>query len=209
MLIRLVTLVGLLLGMQNLQASEWKDIERQARGQTVYFYAWGGSPSINQYIKRWSTFVKERSGVTVNHVKVDDISLAIQGIQTAKRIGKSDEGSVDVLWINGENFARMKRDGLFGESFVSALPSAKNINLDDPTIVADFSVTTDGLEAPWGRARLVFIYDQERISNPPRSMKEMYEYAKEHPGRLTYPEPPNFHGTTFLKQALLETTQHI
>ena len=85
----------------------------------------------------------------MNHVKVDDISLAIQGIQTAKRIGKSDQGSVDVLWINGENFARMKRDGLLGESFVSALPSAKNINLDDPTIVADFSVTTDGLEAPW------------------------------------------------------------
>ena len=40
-------------------------------------------------------------------------------------------------------------------------------------------------------------------------MQEMYEYARENPGRLTYPEPPNFHGTTFLKQALLETTQHI
>jgi len=209
MLIRLVTLVGLLFGVQDLQASEWGDTERRARGQTVYFYAWGGSPSINQYIKRWGAIVKERSGVTVKHVKVDDISLAIQGIQTAKRIGKSDQGSVDVLWINGENFARMKRDGLLGESFVSALPSAKNINLDDPTIVADFSVTTDGLEAPWGRARLVFIHDQERMSNPPRSMQEMYEYAKEHPGRLTYPEPPNFHGTTFLKQVLLETTQHI
>ena len=97
MLIRLVTLIGLLFGVQNLQASEWVDIERRARGQTVYFYAWGGSPSINQYIKRWGAIVKERSGVTVNHIKVDDISLAIQGIQTAKRIGKSDQGSVDVL----------------------------------------------------------------------------------------------------------------
>ena len=80
------------------------------------------------------------------------------------------------------------------------LPSAKNINLDDPTIVADFSVTTDGLEAPWGRARTGFIYDQGRMTNPPRSMQEMYEYAKEHPGRLTYPEPPNFMVRPFLSK---------
>ncbi len=209
MLIRSVVLIGLFFGTLDTYASDWSETERQARGQNVYFYAWGGSPAINKYIKRWGAIVKERNGVSLNHVKVDDISLPLKGIQTAKRIGKSDYGSVDVLWINGENFARMKRDGLLGASFVSTLPSAKNINLDDPTIIADFSVTTDGLEAPWGRARLVFIYDEKRISNPPRSMQEMYEYAKEHPGRLTYPEPPNFHGTTFLKQVLLETTQHI
>ena len=47
MLIRLVTLIGLLFGVQDLQASEWGDTERRARGQTVYFYAWGRSPSIN------------------------------------------------------------------------------------------------------------------------------------------------------------------
>ena len=93
MLIRLVALIGLLFGVQDLQASDWGVTPNvEARGQTVYFYAWGGSPSINQYIERWGAIVKERSGVTVNHVKVDDISLAIQGIQTAKRIGKSTRG---------------------------------------------------------------------------------------------------------------------
>ena len=204
---RLMVALVLLAGIQTGQAADWQTVEADAKGQTVYFYAWGGSSTINQYIARWAQIAEERHDVKVEHVKVDDISVAIQGIQTAKRVGRSDQGSVDVMWINGENFARMKRDGLLGAPFVTDLPSSRAINLDDPTIAADFSVPTDGLEAPWGRAQLVFIYDQSRLSQPPKSMDALLDYAKNNPGRVTYPEPPNFHGTTFLKQVLWETTE--
>ena len=208
MIFRLIVTTVLLAIVQIVQASDWQAVEADAKGQTVYFYAWGGSSTINQYIERWAQIAEERHDVKVEHVKVDDISVAIQGIQTAKRVGRSDQGSVDVMWINGENFARMKRDGLLGAPFVADLPSSKVINLDDPTIAADFSVPTDGLEAPWGRAQLVFIYDQSRLSQPPKSMDALLNHAKNNPGRVTYPEPPNFHGTTFLKQVLWETTEH-
>jgi putative thiamine transport system substrate-binding protein len=204
---RLMVALVLLAGIQTGQAADWQTVEADAKGQTVYFYAWGGSSTINQYIARWAQIAEERHDVKVEHVKVDDISVAIQGIQTAKRVGRSDQGSVDVMWINGENFARMKRDGLLGAPFVTDLPSSRAINLDDPTIAADFSVPTDGLEAPWGRAQLVFIYDQSRLSQPPKSMDALLDYAKNNPGRVTYPEPPNFHGTTFLKQVLWETAE--
>ena len=96
----------LFVSAQSGQAADWQEIEANAKGQTVYFYAWGGSSTINQYIERWATIAQERHDITVEHVKVDDISVAIQGIQTAKRVGRSDQGSVDVMWINGENFAR-------------------------------------------------------------------------------------------------------
>ena len=208
MICRLIITTWLLAIVQIVQAADWQAVEADAKGQTVYFYAWGGSSTINQYIERWAQIAEERHDVKVEHVKVDDISVAIQGIQTAKRVGRSDQGSVDVMWINGENFARMKRDGLLGAPFVAQLPSSKAINLDDPTIAADFSVPTDGLEAPWGRAQLVFIYDQSRLSQPPKSMDALLNHAKTNPGRVTYPEPPNFHGTTFLKQVLWETTEH-
>ena len=208
MIFRLIVTTVLLASVQLVQAADWQAVEADAKGQTVYFYAWGGSSTINQYIERWVQIAEERHDVKVEHVKVDDISVAIQGIQTAKRVGRSDQGSVDVMWINGENFARMKRDGLLGAPFVAHLPSSKAINLDDPTIAADFSVPTDGLEAPWGRAQLVFIYDQSRLSQPPKSMAALLNHAKNNPGRVTYPEPPNFHGTTFLKQVLWETTEH-
>jgi len=208
MICRLIVTTVLLASVQLVQAAAWQAVEADAKGQTVYFYAWGGSSTINQYIERWVQIAEELHDVKVEHVKVDDISVAIQGIQTAKRVGRSDQGSVDVMWINGENFARMKRDGLLGAPFVANLPSSKSINLDDPTIAADFSVPTDGLEAPWGRAQLVFIYDQSRLSQAPKSMDALLNHAKKNPGRVTYPEPPNFHGTTFLKQVLWETTEH-
>lgn len=208
MWIRLFVLMTVLMASYSATAQSWSEIEREARGQTVYFYAWGGSPAINQYIDRWAQIASERHQINVEHVKVDDISMVIQGIQTAKRVGASDQGSVDLLWINGENFARMKRDGLLGEPFVAGLPSAEHINLDDPTIATDFSVPTDGLEAPWGRAQLVLMHDQARRPNPPRSMQALLQYVQTNPGRITYPEPPNFHGTTFLKQVLLETTPY-
>jgi putative thiamine transport system substrate-binding protein len=35
-------------------------------------------------------------------------------------------------------------------------------------------------------------------------MVALIDFARHHPGRVTYPKPPNFHGTTFLKQVLLE-----
>ncbi len=61
------------------------------------------------------------------------------------------------MWINGENFAAMKRDGLLGEPFTQDLPNFKWVDtVNKPTTLIDFSVPTDGLEAPWGMAQLTF-----------------------------------------------------
>lgn len=206
---RFVSLLIVLLAVSlHARAQTWSDVEARARGQVVYFNAWGGSPSINAYIETWAREAESRYGVQVRHVKVDDIATVITGIQTAKLAGRDDRGSVDVLWINGENFARMKREGLLGPSFVESLPSAKGLDLTADANRLDFSIPTDGQEAPWGRAQLVFIHDQVRVPNPPQTLADWVAYARQNPGRLTYPEPPNFHGTTFLKQAVLETTEH-
>ena len=48
------------------------------------------------------------------------------------------------------------------------------------------------------------MYDSALLESPPRSMRALLDVAKANPGRVTYPQPPSFHGTTFLKQALLE-----
>jgi len=64
----------------------------------------------------------------------------------------------------------------------------------------------ENLEVPWGMAQLVFIYDSAKIAVPPKNMEELLNFAQKNPGRVTYPAPPSFHGTTFVKQALLELT---
>ena len=201
-------LLSLSLVAPNVLATNWSDIESEARGQVVYFNAWGGSPAINTYIDQWAQEAADRYGIEVRHVKVDDIATVITGIQTAKLTGRNQDGAVDVLWINGENFARMKREGLLGPAFVDGLPSAAGLDMTADANRLDFSIPTDGQEAPWGRAQLVFMHDQRRVPNPPTSLRSLVGYAQSNPGRITYPEPPSFHGTTFLKQALLETTSY-
>jgi putative thiamine transport system substrate-binding protein len=55
-------------------------------------------------------------------------------------------------------------------------------------------------------AQLVFFHDSAHVKEPPRSMAALRAWAEANPGRFTYPAPPDFLGTTFLKQALYETT---
>ncbi|MEP4433957.1 MAG: ABC transporter substrate-binding protein, partial [Hyphomicrobiales bacterium] len=76
-----------------------------------------------------------------------------------------------------------------------------------PTVINDFTVPTDGLEAPWGMAQLVFYYDTAITKQVPVSMVSLLEWAQSNPGRFSYPQPPDYVGSTFLKQALYELVE--
>jgi putative thiamine transport system substrate-binding protein len=186
-------------------AAEWPAIERAARGQTVYFNAWAGSERINAYLQWAGAEVEKRWGVKLEHVKISDTAEVVKRVRAEKQAARLSDGSVDAVWINGENFLVMKRDGLLFGPFAETLPSYAGVDtLGKPTTRIDFSEPVDGMEAPWGMAQLTFYADAKKVAQPPRSMAELVAFAKRNPGRVTYPKPPNFHGTTFLKQMLLE-----
>jgi putative thiamine transport system substrate-binding protein len=187
-------------------ALNWADTERAARGQTVYFNAWAGSERINAYLQ-WAAGELQRDlGVKLQHVKISDAADVVKRVRAEKQAGRKDtEGTVDLVWINGENFAAMKRDALLSAPFAQTLPHFKWVDtVGKPTTLVDFSVPTDGLESPWGMAQLTFFADSLRLPKPPQSMAELLALARTQPGRITYPRPPDFHGTTFIKQALIE-----
>jgi putative thiamine transport system substrate-binding protein len=187
------------------QADDWSDIEQKAKGQTVYFNAWGGSVAINDYIDWAFTQVGKRFGVTVKHVKVTDIGDVVSRILAEKSAGRAKGGTVDLMWINGENFKAMKQNGLLFGPFTQKLPNYRYLDLENkPTLLNDFGTPVDQMEAPWGMAQLVFMVDQAKVNSHPRSMQELLAFARSNPGRVTYPAPPSFYGTTFVKQALLE-----
>lgn len=189
--------------------NSWQETVKQAQGQTVYFNAWGGSDQINDYIRWAAREVDRRYGVELKHVKVSDTSNVVSRILTEKSAGRASNGSVDMVWINGENFQAMKHNGLLYGPFTEELPNYRWIDTEEkPTTVVDFGEPVEGLEAPWGMAQLVFIYDSERVSKVPDSAGSLLEFAQKNPGRVTYPTPPDFVGTTFLKQLLLELTDH-
>jgi putative thiamine transport system substrate-binding protein len=206
---KLITLFGLLLLTAFAQAENvnWQKIEEKAKGQTVYFYAWGGSQDINNYLRWADKRLQAEHGITLKHVKVTDISEAITRLVAEKSANKNSNGSIDMVWINGENFKSMKDFNLLTEPFVTNLPNWQYVDKSLP-VDSDFAEPTLGLEAPWGVGQLVFIYDKDKVDNPPQSHREMLVYAKRHPNKLSYPRPPSFHGTSFLKSALIELSEN-
>lgn len=184
-------------------AAAWADVAAKARGQTVAWNAWAGDDRTNAFIAWTNERMRVLHGVGVNHVRLRDTSEAVARVVAEKAAGRNTDGSVDLVWINGPNFLSMKQAGLLFGPVVEALPNAVLIDrVGKPTTMVDFTVSVDGLEVPWRMARVVFLYDSERVAAPPRSMAAMLDWALAHPGRLTHPTARNFLGATFLKQAL-------
>jgi len=200
---------GTLLPAHAQTAPAWADIEKAARGQTVRFNAWAGSEQINAYIRWVAAELQKRHGVKLEHVKISDAADVVKRVRAEKTAGRGpSEGTVDLIWINGENFAAMKREGLLGAPFAQGLPNFRYVDtVGKPTTLSDFSVPTDGLESPWGMAQLTFFADSRRLPQPPQGMSDLLALARQQPGRISYPRLPDFHGTTFVKQALLEHTR--
>ncbi|WP_371274999.1 ABC transporter substrate-binding protein [Zhengella sp.] len=186
----------------------WESVLDAARGQTVYWNAWGGSENINAYIEWAGDELESRFGVDLVHVKLEDTATAVATVLAEKAAGKTEGGTVDLIWINGENFASMKKqDLLFAPGWAQSLPNWRFVDHETkPTITVDFTIPTDGLESPWGMAKLVFFHDSARTApeTMPDNARELLEWARANPGRFSYPQPPDFIGSSFLKQVLSE-----
>jgi len=188
-------------------ADDWQATLDAARGQTVYWNAWGGDGRTNAFIDWVGVETEARFGVTVRHVKLTDTAEAVTRVLAEKAAGRDAGGSVDMIWINGPNFLAMKEQGLLHGPFVATLPNAQYLDLSPAApATVDFTEPVEGMESPWRLARFVFAYDTARTDAPPTTMADFVPWAAANPGRMTHPDPSNFMGATFLKQALIELT---
>jgi putative thiamine transport system substrate-binding protein len=187
---------------------KWPEVLADASGETVYFNAWGGAENINAYLEWAGAELEKRYGVKLVHVKLDDTANAVAKVVAERAAGRDEGGTVDLIWINGENFSSMKRQQLlFSPGWAEKLPNWRFVDVEDkPTIQTDFTIPVEGLESPWGMAKLVFFYDTARTdpASLPKSAKDLLAWAQQNPGRFTYPQPPDFIGSSFLKQVLSE-----
>ncbi len=188
--------------------SVWEQVQAEARGQTVYFDAWAGDPQINRFIAWAADQAQRRYGIEVVHVKLSDTAEAVSRVLAEKLAGNNDAGTVDLLWVNGENFATLKQNDLLFGPWAEQLPNFSLVDADNhPEMRQDFTIPVEGLESPWTRSQLIYYYDSEFLPSPPRNIHELLTWAKANPGQFTYPRPPEFLGSTFLKQALLELVE--
>lgn len=185
----------------------WEQVLDEARGTTVNWYMWGGSAAINEFV---DTFYGEpllaEYNITLNRVPVNDTVDVVTLVLNELEANADAPGSVDLIWINGENFFTLKQaDALYGP-WAETIPNSALVNWENPAVAFDFGVPVDGLESPWASAQFQFIYDTARMSEDelPRNFDELTAWIEANPGRFTYiaPGPGAFQGTRFVKQAL-------
>jgi putative spermidine/putrescine transport system substrate-binding protein len=151
--------------------------------------------------------LKERYDITLNRVPLADTADAVNQVLSEKQAG-TDPGSVDLIWINGENFFTLKQADMLYKDWAQKIPNAKLVDWENPAINLDFGNPVDNQESPWSSAQIQFIYDSARTDEDelPRSYADLKEWACANPGRFTYiaPGPGGFIGTRFAKGALYE-----
>lgn len=182
----------------------WADHVERAKGTTVRFYMYGGMNNVNDWVDTVvAQAVKENYGVTLERVPMS-APVFMNKMLAEKSAGKKT-GSIDLLWINGENFKNARKADLLAGPVTHLLPNfIKYVNRDEAA--TDFGYPVEGYEAPYGRAQFVFEYDSVRTPNPPTSFAELKEWVTQHPGRFTYPSPPDFTGSAFIRQAFYAVT---
>ena len=192
-----------------LAGMSWDEIVAAADGSEVNWFMWGGSDRINRFVVEFiGGILKDEYNITMNqvHSGAGDTLNILLGEREA---GVDSGGSVDLIWINGENFRTLKQGGLAFCGYTHLLPSMANVNPDDQTILSDFGTPVDGCEVPWGRAQVAIIVNTDLVPEPPIDMDALLAYACENPGLLTYPALPDFTGSVFVRHVFYNEADKI
>lgn len=183
---------------------DFENIIEQAKGTTVTFYGWGGDDKRNAWLDNDVAIeLKEKYDITLQRVPmdIDQILAKLSGEKQAE----SEDGTIDMIWINGENFYSAKENGLLFGSFSEKLPNfEKYIDAEDKENQYDFGYKIEGYEAPYGKAQLVLIGDTAKASETPKNTSELMEFAKKYSGKVTYPALPDFTGSAFVRNIIYD-----
>lgn len=184
--------------------SSFEEVLKKAENSTVRFVMWGGSSSINKWVDTYvASEVKKRYNIKLVRVPAD-ASVFVNKLLSEKNSG-SVKGSMDLLWINGENFKNAKEKGLLWGPVTDKLPNYNEF-IDPATVQSDFGFPVDGYEVPYGRAQFVFEYDSVKVADVPDSFAKLQEWVKKNPGKFTYPQPPDFTASAFIRQVFYAST---
>ena len=188
----------------DLSSAEWDEIVEAARGTTVTFYGWGGDENRNNWLNTTvADYVKEHYDIALEVVGMD-INDILSKLSGEKQAG-SETGSIDMIWINGENFYSAKDNGLLYGPFTEQLPNMEAyIDLQDPETLNDFCMPIEGYEALYAKAQMVFFNDSAVTPEAPASAEELLEFCKKYPGKVTYPALPDFTGSAFVRNIIYE-----
>ncbi len=188
------------------EVGDWAQVLADAEGATLDLHMWGGSSEINRFVDEVYGPRLAELDITLRRVPVADTADAVNAVLGELEAGRTRDGAIDLLWINGENHATMRQADALHTGWSESLPNAELVDWDDPAVALDAGLPVDGAESPWGSAQFQLVYDASRTERAeiPTSYAELATWIRDNPGRFTYPAPPAFHGSRFLTQWLYE-----
>ena len=170
-------------------------------GQTVKLWMYGGDEQGNAYVNDVLVLAAAEQGVTLEQVPIADTPDALNRILSEVQAGETD-GEVDLVWVNGNNFGTGKEAGAWECGWTDLLPNMALTDPADPLLLDDFGTPVDGCEAPWHKAQFTFVYNSDTVTDVPSTLDELLDWARANPGRFTYPAPPDFTGSVFVREVL-------
>ena len=186
----------------------WEEVLAEADGQIVNWYHWGGSNEWNNFM---DVVIHEQAmaccNVSINPIHVNDTVEAVNKVLGEAEAGRIQGGSVDLIWINAENFITLRQAELLFGGYASSLPNVQYVDTESGYYNFDSGWPIEGYESLWGTSRMVIEYDSAKV-NPPANIDEFMEYvcSNEVRGKFTYPAPPDFTGTGFITSLLYHYT---
>ena len=189
----------------------WDDVlARAAEEGEVNWFHWGGSDELNTWIDTAVAPELARLDVTLETSRITNTRDAVDQVIADNAAGRGlGEGTVDAIWINGENFRTLASQGLLLGSFADKLPNSRYFYFDPSVDAAavnlnDFGYPTDAQEVPWSGAQYICFVDTARLSaaDTPSDYAGLAAWLRRSPGRFTYVRPPHFIGNTFVQQVL-------
>jgi putative spermidine/putrescine transport system substrate-binding protein len=178
----------------------------RAKGQTVDWYMYGGDDRLNAYVNGYVADRLAELDITLNQVKITDTAEAVNKVLGEKTAGKDEAGSVDLIWINGENFATLKQADAVHCGYVDMLPSTEYVDLEGPGLATDFGTPVEGCEVPWQQTTSSLVYDSTALTEADTaSVEALFAWARANPGRFAYPAPPDFTGSMAVRTFFFDT----
>ncbi len=187
-------------------SDDWDAVLAEADGQTVHWYMYGGDDRLNTFVDDVVAPRLAALGVTLDQVRIDDTSEAVNKVLGEKQAGRTSGGAVDAIWINGENFATGVQADLWRCDWAGDLPNARYVDLASAAVATDFGTPVEGCEAAWQQASSALVYDSAVLDPADVASVASFEaWIEAEPGRFTYPAPPDFTGSMAVRTFLYDT----
>lgn len=189
-----VTVAYAALGLSGYENLAWPDVVSLSAGKTVNFWMFGGNDAINDWVDSWlAVQVKQIYDITLVRNSGAAAGAVLQ-VASERAANNNNNGAVDMIWMNGENFNKMRTaNNLY--RFATKLPNSVNYDFTKDLIQFDFGNPIEGYEMPYAAAQIVFIYNSKFVNaSAIKTVDDLVNWVIANPGKFTYAAPWNADG---------------